>query len=96
MSRRADATASLDGIPHPVFTSHRTTTIELHKHLRALILDSTLPPGASLRQAELARVFGISPEPLSGRRFACFRRKGSSTPNSTRRVGFAHSMSAVM
>ncbi|WP_128642878.1 GntR family transcriptional regulator [Rhodococcus opacus] len=60
MSRRADATASLDGIPHPVFTSHQTKSIELHKHLRALILDSTLPPGTSLRQTELARVFGIS------------------------------------
>ncbi|OUS80901.1 GntR family transcriptional regulator [Rhodococcus sp. NCIMB 12038] len=61
MGRRVGgATVSMDGIPRPVFTGQRTTTIEIHKHLRALILDSTLPPGTSLKQAELARVFGIS------------------------------------
>ncbi|QII00308.1 GntR family transcriptional regulator [Rhodococcoides fascians A21d2] len=55
---------NLADIPAPVFTDRRSTSIEVHKHLRNLILDSTLPPGTPLKQAELARMFGTSRTPL--------------------------------
>lgn len=51
-------------LPRPVFTDRRSTSIQVHKHLRDLILDSTLPPGTVLKQAELARQFGTSRAPL--------------------------------
>lgn len=54
----------VSAIPRPSFTNPRTTSIEVHRHLRDLILDSTLPPGTSLKQAELARRFGISRGPV--------------------------------
>ena len=54
----------LEGLPLPVFSSPRTTSMELHAHLRRLIIDSILPPGAVLKQAELARAFNISRTPM--------------------------------
>ncbi|MEN8585360.1 GntR family transcriptional regulator [Burkholderia sp. RS01] len=38
--------------------------MELHAHLRRLIIDSVLPPGAVLKQAELARAFDVSRTPM--------------------------------
>ncbi|MFE4835835.1 GntR family transcriptional regulator [Arthrobacter sp. NPDC056691] len=54
----------LEGLPRPIFTSPRTTSMELHAHLRRLIIDSALPPGAVLKQAELARTFAVSRTPM--------------------------------
>ncbi|MDH6590031.1 DNA-binding GntR family transcriptional regulator [Streptomyces sp. SAI-133] len=38
--------------------------MEIHDHLRRLILEGRLPPGAELKQAELARAFDVSRTPL--------------------------------
>ncbi|UZX03039.1 GntR family transcriptional regulator [Arthrobacter sp. CDRTa11] len=56
--------AVLEGLPRPTFSSPRATSLELHSHLRQLITDSLLPPGAILKQAELARVFDVSRTPM--------------------------------
>jgi DNA-binding GntR family transcriptional regulator len=53
-----------DGVPRPVISHPRRTSIEIHDHLRWLILDGVLPPGTELKQAELARVFDVSRTPL--------------------------------
>ncbi len=42
----------------------RRTSIEVHAHLRELIISGVLPPGTELKQAELARVFAVSRTPL--------------------------------
>jgi DNA-binding GntR family transcriptional regulator len=42
----------------------RSTSLEVHSHLRRLIIDSVLPPGAVLKQAELARAFQVSRTPM--------------------------------
>ena len=42
----------------------RQTSVEVHGHLRQLIIDGTLPPGTILTQAELARLFAVSRTPL--------------------------------
>ncbi len=54
----------LDGLPRPVLSHPRRTSVEIHDHLRRLILGGALPPGAELTQAELARVFDVSRTPL--------------------------------
>jgi DNA-binding GntR family transcriptional regulator len=48
----------------PVLTHPRRTSLDVHAHLRRLILDGTLPPGTELKQAELARQFDVSRTPL--------------------------------
>jgi DNA-binding GntR family transcriptional regulator len=50
-------------LPQPVFTDPRRVSIELHDHLRTLILDDVLVGGSILSQAELARSFGVSRTP---------------------------------
>jgi DNA-binding GntR family transcriptional regulator len=42
----------------------RRTSIDVHTHLRDLIISGALPPGTELKQAELARVFAVSRTPL--------------------------------
>jgi DNA-binding GntR family transcriptional regulator len=54
----------LDGIPRPLISHPRRTSVEIHDHLRRLILEGRLPPGAELKQAELARAFDVSRTPL--------------------------------
>ena len=51
-------------LPKPTFTDPRMTSIEVHRHLRSLILDNTLAPGTILKQSTLARDFGVSRTPL--------------------------------
>lgn len=51
-------------LPAPVRTHPRHTSLDVHAHLRRLILDGTLPPGTELKQAELARTFQVSRTPL--------------------------------
>lgn len=51
-------------LPLPVRTHPRRTSLDVHAHLRGLILDGTLPPGTELKQAELARMFDVSRTPL--------------------------------
>lgn len=64
----ADAAGDLlglfGGLPRPVISHPRRTSVEIHDHLRWLILDGLLPPGTELKQAELARVFDVSRTPL--------------------------------
>src|SRR3954454_6585784 len=38
--------------------------VAVHEHLRALILNGTLPPGAVLNQVELAPQLGVSRTPI--------------------------------
>ena len=45
-------------------TDPRRTSLEVHAHLRELIINGTLPPGAELKQTELARLFAVSRTPL--------------------------------
>lgn len=51
-------------VPPPVRTHPRRTSLDVHAHLRRLILDGTLPPGTELNQAVLARQFDVSRTPL--------------------------------
>jgi DNA-binding GntR family transcriptional regulator len=39
-------------------------SIDLHNHLRRLIIENQLPPGEVLKQAQLARAFGVSRTPM--------------------------------
>ncbi|MDI3330267.1 MAG: GntR family transcriptional regulator [Micrococcus sp.] len=55
---------SANAIQLPQLTDSRQTSHEVHSHLRQLILNGVLPPGAVLKQAELARRFGISRTPM--------------------------------
>ncbi len=55
---------SFADLPVPKFTDPRKTSLEVHAHLRRLIIDSALPPGTVLKQAELARLFDISRTPM--------------------------------
>jgi len=48
----------------PEIRDPRTTSLDVHRHLRALIIGGALPPGTVLKQAELARVFDVSRTPL--------------------------------
>ncbi|MFI1705033.1 GntR family transcriptional regulator [Streptomyces griseoruber] len=61
---RSPTDGPLGGIPRPVITHPRRTSVEVHGHLRRLILEGILPPGAELKQAELARAFDVSRTPL--------------------------------
>lgn len=56
--------AIVHDLPRPTFTDPRRVSVELHHHLRRLIIDNALPAGSILKQAELARVFGISRTPM--------------------------------
>jgi DNA-binding GntR family transcriptional regulator len=55
---------ALENLPRPVLTDPRKTAVEVHAHLRQLIIDSALPPGTVLKQTELARAFHVSRTPL--------------------------------
>jgi DNA-binding GntR family transcriptional regulator len=55
---------TLDDLLVPQLTNPRGTSLEVHAHLRQLIIDGTLPPGTTLKQAELARLFGTSRTPM--------------------------------
>lgn len=61
---RPTANGLSDGLPRPVISHPRRTSVEIHDHLRRLILEGSLPPGAELKQAELARAFDVSRTPL--------------------------------
>jgi DNA-binding GntR family transcriptional regulator len=65
----------------------RQTSVEVHHHLRALIVDGALPPGTVLAQAELARLFGVSRTPLR-EAFRMLQEEGlvSAEPNQRSRV----------
>ncbi|MFE4835830.1 GntR family transcriptional regulator [Arthrobacter sp. NPDC056691] len=49
--------------------------MELHADLRRLIIDSVLPPGSVLKQAELARAFGVSRTHPCAKHFGCCKRR---------------------
>jgi DNA-binding GntR family transcriptional regulator len=51
-------------VPAPLLSDPRRVSLELHGHLRRLIIDDRLPAGTILKQAELARDFGVSRGPL--------------------------------
>ena len=53
----------------------RRTSIDVHAHLRELIVSGVLPPDTELRQAELARVFAVSRTPLR-EAFRMFQEEG--------------------
>ncbi|KAA2250739.1 GntR family transcriptional regulator [Solihabitans fulvus] len=42
----------------------RQTTVEVHAHLRDLIITGVIPEGTVLKQAELARLFAVSRTPM--------------------------------
>lgn len=57
-------TTTLDELPRPEFDDPRGVSLTLHRHLRRLIVENLLPGGATLKQAELARAFGVSRTPM--------------------------------
>jgi DNA-binding GntR family transcriptional regulator len=57
-------TTTLDDLPRPSFTAPGAVSTTLHQHLRRLIVQNLLPGGATLKQAELARTFGVSRTPM--------------------------------
>ena len=65
----------------------RRTSIDVHAHLRELIISGVLPPDTELKQAELARVFAVSRTPLR-EAFRMLQEEGliSAEPNQRSRV----------
>lgn len=65
----------------------RQMSIELHAHLRELIVTGVLPIGTELKQAELARLFAVSRTPLR-EAFRMLQEEGlvSAKPNQRSRV----------
>ncbi|MDT0183952.1 GntR family transcriptional regulator [Microbacterium sp. ARD31] len=55
---------SADILPLPVFDDPRRVSLDLRDHVRRLIIDELLPAGTILKQAELARAFGVSRTPM--------------------------------
>lgn len=55
---------SLDDLPMPAIGDPRTVSMDVHRHLRRLIIDNVIPAGSVLMQAQLARVFGVSRTPM--------------------------------
>jgi DNA-binding GntR family transcriptional regulator len=68
-------------------TDPRQTSVEVHAHLRELIISGALPPGTELKQAELARLFAVSRTPLR-EAFRMLQEEGlvSAEPNQRSRV----------
>lgn len=56
--------ASIDSLAKPRISDPRRTSLDVHLHLRELIISGSLPAGTVLKQAELARVFEVSRTPL--------------------------------
>lgn len=48
----------------PIIRDPRTTSLVVHSRLRKLIIDGDIPPGTELKQAQLAREFGVSRTPM--------------------------------
>lgn len=57
-------TNPLENLSVPEFSDPRQTSMAVRDHLRELIIDGTLSPGMTLKQAELARLFGVSRTPM--------------------------------
>lgn len=57
-------TVPLGELPVPLIQDARTVSMDVHRHLRRLIIDNVIPAGAVLMQAHLARVFGVSRTPM--------------------------------
>lgn len=55
---------ALDGLPVPELGRSREHVAKIHRHLRQLIMDEQLSPGAELNQAELSRFYGVSRIPI--------------------------------
>ena len=51
-------------LPLPALSDPRRVSVDVHHHLRRLIIDAVLPAGSVLKQAELARIFGVSRTPM--------------------------------
>jgi DNA-binding GntR family transcriptional regulator len=56
--------SAVSGLAPLTIVDPRSTSLEVHAHLRRLIIDSVLAPGAELKQAELARAFKVSRTPM--------------------------------
>jgi DNA-binding GntR family transcriptional regulator len=54
----------LEGRPGLRISDPRQTSVEVHAHLRELIISGALPPGTVLKQTELAKIFAVSRTPL--------------------------------
>jgi DNA-binding GntR family transcriptional regulator len=65
----------------------RQTTVDLHAHLRELIVVGIFPVGTQLKQAELARIFAVSRTPMR-EAFRMLQEEGllSAEPNQRSRV----------
>lgn len=51
-------------VPPLRVTTHRRLVLEVHDHVRKLILTGVISPGTVVRQAELARQLGVSRTPM--------------------------------
>lgn len=61
---RTVADTPIDELPPLETTTHRRLVVEVHDHVRRLILSRSLPPGTVVRLAELARILGVSRTPM--------------------------------
>lgn len=55
---------AIEDLPVPIFGEPRRVSLDLRNHLRRLIIDDRLPAGEVIKQAQLARVFGVSRTPM--------------------------------
>ncbi|HEY6497755.1 MAG TPA: GntR family transcriptional regulator [Trebonia sp.] len=63
-SQRASSGSSTGEFPPLGVTTHRRLAVEVHDHVRRLILAGALSPGTVIRQAEFARKLGVSRTPM--------------------------------
>lgn len=80
----------LEGLPGLRITDPRRISVEVHAHLRQLIVSGTLAPGTELKQAELARAFAVSRAPMR-EAFRMLQEEGLVTAEPNRRsrvIGF--------
>lgn len=55
---------AIDELPKPELNDPRRVSVDLRDHMRRLIFDNVLQPGDVLKQAALARAFGVSRTPM--------------------------------
>ena len=78
---------ALERLPGLRISDPRRIGVEVHAHLRELIISGVLTPGTPLKQAELARAFAVSRAPLR-EAFRMLQEEGlvSAEPNQRSRV----------
>lgn len=64
MTTNGSAVRGDSPLPELVIGHPRSVSLDVHRHVRRLIIDNVLPAGSVLKQAQLAREFGVSRTPM--------------------------------